>query len=138
MRDTARSCACIMTIHQPPAKVFAMFDKILLLSRRGELVYFGPTNLALKHFTQTLAIPPPDKFVNLAEWLVDVMACATAEQLTQMAMQYRRTEAYAAMETDVQNGKRHIEEQYVLRPTPPHTPIHHVFPHTLTSSGSCF
>jgi ABC-type multidrug transport system ATPase subunit len=56
----SRSCATIMTIHQPPAKVFALFDKILLLNRRGELVYFGPMNQVVDFFKTKLGIKEPE------------------------------------------------------------------------------
>jgi ABC-type multidrug transport system ATPase subunit len=40
----------ICTIHQPSAKVFALFDKLLLLSN-GKGAYFGPAATALDHFS---------------------------------------------------------------------------------------
>jgi len=46
-----RHCACLFTIHQPPASVFDLFDKVLLLNKNGEQVFFGPPNIAIKHFS---------------------------------------------------------------------------------------
>ena len=48
LRTTANSgCACILSIHQPPSKLFYMFDHVLLLTRLGEQAYFGPPQSAL-------------------------------------------------------------------------------------------
>jgi hypothetical protein len=53
--------SCIMTIHQPPASVLAQFDKLLLLSRRGELVYFGPTHQVQQYMCEWVGLPKPHK-----------------------------------------------------------------------------
>jgi ABC-type multidrug transport system ATPase subunit len=76
LRNVARRkpCACLMTIHQPSAKLFGLFDSILVLSRTGLLTYFGPTAGAVAHFTQVVGVPEPPKFVTLAEWLLEMMA----------------------------------------------------------------
>jgi hypothetical protein len=47
------------TIHQPSAKVFALFDTLLLLSA-GEAAYFGPRQGALPFFDK-LGFPCPVK-----------------------------------------------------------------------------
>jgi ABC-type multidrug transport system ATPase subunit len=65
--------SCIMTIHQPPASVLALFDKILLLSRRGELVYFGPTNEVQKYMVDWVGLHKPHKVKNPKPFLGDKM-----------------------------------------------------------------
>lgn len=41
----------IFTIHQPRSHIFADFDRLLLLAR-GKVVYFGPANQAIDHFSR--------------------------------------------------------------------------------------
>ncbi|KAJ1977873.1 hypothetical protein H4R35_002127 [Dimargaris xerosporica] len=44
-----RNMGALMTIHQPNAQTFRLFDKVILLSR-GHVVYFGPVDTALEYF----------------------------------------------------------------------------------------
>jgi hypothetical protein len=54
---------CVSTIHQPSPEVFALFDKVVLLSE-GRLIYFGPAKTAVDFFTAparqnpTVQLPP--------------------------------------------------------------------------------
>ena len=51
--------AVVITIHQPPARLFARFDRVALLTPRGETAYAGPAAGALPHFAACgLACPP--------------------------------------------------------------------------------
>eukprot|EP01126_Amoeba_proteus_P060970 TRINITY_DN8131_c0_g1_i35.p1 TRINITY_DN8131_c0_g1~~TRINITY_DN8131_c0_g1_i35.p1 ORF type:complete len:617 (-),score=126.37 TRINITY_DN8131_c0_g1_i35:111-1895(-) len=45
----AGECTIICTIHQPQAKIFKLFDNLVLLAK-GKIVYLGPANKVLKHF----------------------------------------------------------------------------------------
>ena len=40
----------VITIHQPSAKLFNLFDNIYLLSHQGENIYFGPPDNIIKYF----------------------------------------------------------------------------------------
>ena len=42
------NCSIVMTIHQPPERVFSAFDKVLLLSKTGNTAYFGAPDNALR------------------------------------------------------------------------------------------
>ena len=47
----SRGKTIICTIHQPSSEVFAMFDRILLLSE-GRTAFLGPIDQALKLFRE--------------------------------------------------------------------------------------
>jgi hypothetical protein len=46
-----RGLAVITSIHQPPANTWHCFDKVLLLTRRGEMAYSGPTAQAVAYLS---------------------------------------------------------------------------------------
>jgi len=45
-----KKCIVILSIHQPPLKVFHALDRILLLSSEGQVVYHGNSSDARNHF----------------------------------------------------------------------------------------
>lgn len=45
-----KKCIVILSIHQPPMKVFHALDRILLLSSEGQVVYHGNASDARNHF----------------------------------------------------------------------------------------
>jgi ABC-type multidrug transport system ATPase subunit len=55
--------AILCTIHQPNASLFENFDRLLLLQKGGETVYFGesslPRTLSLAQFTDWLVLLYP-------------------------------------------------------------------------------
>lgn len=57
LRKLASSCTIVNTIHQPQAKIFNLFDKLVLLNR-GSLVYMGQADKALDFFAK-LGYPCP-------------------------------------------------------------------------------
>lgn len=65
-----RRFAALVTIHQPSARIFHMFDKVILLSQ-GQLVYFGPTGETLEYFAKLGYHCPMHE--NPADFFVDVM-----------------------------------------------------------------
>ncbi|KAJ2226286.1 hypothetical protein IWW45_007527 [Coemansia sp. RSA 485] len=67
---TKRRIAVLMTIHQPSAKIFNIFDKVILLSQ-GHLVYFGPTRSAIQYFAKIGFQCPVHE--NPADYFVDLM-----------------------------------------------------------------
>eukprot|EP00002_Diphylleia_rotans_P008954 TRINITY_DN1895_c0_g1_i4.p1 TRINITY_DN1895_c0_g1~~TRINITY_DN1895_c0_g1_i4.p1 ORF type:complete len:625 (-),score=118.01 TRINITY_DN1895_c0_g1_i4:28-1902(-) len=69
MSRRGRSIAC--TIHQPDARVFDLFDKLLLLDSRGGLAYYGPTQHLLAYL-ETFDKRCPD-YHNPADFALDVL-----------------------------------------------------------------
>ena len=66
--------AILCTIHQPNSLVFASFDRLLLLQRGGDCVYFGEigkdASLLRGYFARNGAECPHD--ANPAEWILDI------------------------------------------------------------------
>lgn len=76
LKKLAAAGQCILcTIHQPNSALFESFDRLLLLQRGGECVYFGDIGkdavVLLEYFRKNGAICPPD--VNPAEWILDAV-----------------------------------------------------------------
>ncbi|KAJ1808844.1 hypothetical protein LPJ56_003918 [Coemansia sp. RSA 2599] len=59
-----------MTIHQPSARIFNIFDKVILLSQ-GSVVYFGPTAESISYFASIGYQCPVHE--NPADFFVDLM-----------------------------------------------------------------
>ncbi|EMC93966.1 hypothetical protein BAUCODRAFT_75202 [Baudoinia panamericana UAMH 10762] len=76
LRKLARSGQAILcTIHQPNASLFESFDRLLLLQKGGQCVYFGEigsdANVLIDYFARNGADCPPD--ANPAEWMLDAI-----------------------------------------------------------------
>ncbi|KAI4195627.1 MAG: hypothetical protein LQ350_007098 [Teloschistes chrysophthalmus] len=76
LKKLAAAGQCILcTIHQPNSHLFENFDRLLLLQRGGECVYFGDighdANVLLGYFRKNGAHCPPD--ANPAEWMLDAI-----------------------------------------------------------------
>ncbi|GMF50699.1 unnamed protein product [Phytophthora fragariaefolia] len=73
--DSGRTVLC--TIHQPSSDVFFLFDKLLLLKRGGETVYFGDLghrgNSIVQYFESIPSVPRIDKGYNPATWMLEVI-----------------------------------------------------------------
>lgn len=72
----------IFTIHSPNAKILALFDTLILLSR-GKIGYFGPANRALAYF-KSLGYRCPDS-ANPAEFFLNVLQMNTVDMLASSA-----------------------------------------------------
>lgn len=77
--------AILCTIHQPSGELFQVFDRLLLLRKGGQTVYFGDigkrSSTLLGYFERNGA-PPCDPDANPAEYILDVIgagATATSE-----------------------------------------------------------
>lgn len=73
LADNGQAVLC--TIHQPSSQLFCMFDRLLLLNRQGETVYFGdvgPNASTLIGYIESHSDStcPPD--VNPADWVLEV------------------------------------------------------------------
>ena len=75
--------AILCTIHQPGAALFENFDRLLLLQKGGETVYFGDigrnANILLEYFRRNGAVCPPD--TNIAEWMLDAIGAGNTPQI---------------------------------------------------------
>ncbi|KAJ1831477.1 hypothetical protein LPJ63_004251 [Coemansia sp. RSA 2711] len=65
-----RQIGAMMTIHQPSARIFNTFDKVILLSQ-GHVVYFGPTSSAIEYFAGIGFHCPVHE--NPADYFIDLM-----------------------------------------------------------------
>ncbi|KIW13500.1 hypothetical protein PV08_08688 [Exophiala spinifera] len=75
--------AILCTIHQPNSALFENFDRLLLLQRGGETVYFGDigkdAHVLLEYFHKYGADCPPD--ANPAEWMLDAIGAGIAPRI---------------------------------------------------------
>ena len=75
--------AILCTIHQPNASLFENFDRLLLLQRGGECVYFGDigkdANVLIDYFHRHGADCPSD--ANPAEWMLDAIGAGQAPRI---------------------------------------------------------
>eukprot|EP00116_Pleurobrachia_bachei_P004520 sb/3464782/ len=66
---TLKGRSILLTIHQPSAETFGLFDKVILL-KDGYTVYQGEPGLALPDFVEAGAVRPSDKYINPADYLL--------------------------------------------------------------------
>ncbi|PVI00433.1 ABC transporter CDR4 [Periconia macrospinosa] len=75
--------AILCTIHQPNSALFENFDRLLLLQRGGQCVYFGDigkdAHVLLDYFRKNGADCPSD--ANPAEWMLDAIGAGSAPRL---------------------------------------------------------
>ena len=75
--------AILCTIHQPNSALFENFDRLLLLQRGGQCVYFGDigkdAHVLLEYFRKHGAYCPPD--ANPAEWMLDAIGAGQASRI---------------------------------------------------------
>jgi len=68
--------AVLVTIHQPSAQVFSVFDTLLLLAKGGKTVYFGDigeNGRTVRNYFDRYGAPCPEE-TNLAEHMIDVVS----------------------------------------------------------------
>ena len=68
--------AVLVTIHQPSAQVFSVFDSLLLLAGGGKTVYFGDigdNGRTVRDYFDRYGAPCPEE-TNLAEHMIDVVS----------------------------------------------------------------
>ncbi|TFK26772.1 ABC-transporter [Coprinopsis marcescibilis] len=75
--------AILCTIHQPSALLFESFDRLLLLERGGETVYFGDigedSHIIRSYFAQRGAICPTN--VNPAEYMLEAIGAGVTPRI---------------------------------------------------------
>ena len=84
LRKLAAAGQCILcTIHQPNSALFENFDRLLLLQKGGQCVYFGDigkdAHVLLEYFRRNGADCPRD--ANPAEWMLDAIGAGNAPQI---------------------------------------------------------
>jgi ATP-binding cassette, subfamily G (WHITE), member 2, SNQ2 len=86
LRNLAQSGTAILcTIHQPSAELFQQFDRLLLLKKGGQTVYFGPLgdrSATLIDYFQRNGARRIEEQENVAEYMLEVIgagATATSE-----------------------------------------------------------
>ena len=84
LKKLATAGQCILcTIHQPNSALFESFDRLLLLQRGGECVYFGDIGkdavVLLEYFRKNGAICPSN--ANPAEWMLDAIGAGQAPRI---------------------------------------------------------
>ena len=82
--------AILLTIHQPPAKVFNLFHSVYALSSIGRCIYEGPPGGIIDHLKKFgLDIPP---FSNVADYLVETSSGQEGIPIMkEMALEHERT-----------------------------------------------
>lgn len=109
---SAAGQAILCTIHQPNSALFENFDRLLLLQRGGQCVYFGDigkdAHVLLDYFRRHGADCPPD--ANPAEWMLDAIGAGSAPRLGDRDWSdvWRDSEEFAEV-------KRHITEMKTQR-----------------------
>ncbi|UZJ55591.1 hypothetical protein CBS101457_004911 [Exobasidium rhododendri] len=97
LADNGQTILC--TIHQPSALLFETFDRLLLLQRGGQVVYFGPVGKDGQHvidyFGQGGAQCPPG--INPAEFMLDAIGAGSQKRVgdRDWAEIYKDSELYA-------------------------------------------
>ncbi|KAJ7364390.1 pleiotropic drug resistance ABC transporter [Mycena albidolilacea] len=82
----ANGQAILCTIHQPSAELFQIFDRLLLLRKGGQVVYFGdigPNSSTLIHHFESNGSRPCDPSENPAEFMLDVIGAGATASSTQ-------------------------------------------------------
>ena len=77
--------AILCTIHQPSAILFQRFDRILLLAKGGNPVYFGPIGdnaSILTGYLERNGAAPCGTTQNPAEWMLEVIGAAPGSSTT--------------------------------------------------------
>ena len=84
LRKLSAAGQCILcTIHQPNSALFENFDRLLLLQKGGQCVYFGDigkdAHVLLDYFRRNGADCPSD--ANPAEWMLDAIGAGNAPRV---------------------------------------------------------
>jgi ABC-type multidrug transport system ATPase subunit/ABC-type multidrug transport system permease subunit len=97
----AMGVTIVATIHQPAARVLALSDKLMLLSR-GRTVYFGPTSHAVKYF-EKIGYPLPN-LENPADFFLDCINSdfASEEQVEKISNAWTQSEEKKVLDAELE------------------------------------
>ncbi|KIP11760.1 hypothetical protein PHLGIDRAFT_114337 [Phlebiopsis gigantea 11061_1 CR5-6] len=110
--------AILCTIHQPSSLLFESFDRLLLLERGGETVYFGdigPDATVLREYLARYGAQCPSN-VNPAEYMLDAIGAGLAPRIGEKdwADIWRDSPEYEQMRQEIEV----IKQQGLARPAP--------------------
>ena len=73
----------VISIHQPSSVLFLQFDNVILLSPKGETVYFGPRKSVLPFLASSKHICPPG--INPSEFCLDIVSLLPSAEVTELS-----------------------------------------------------
>jgi ABC-type multidrug transport system ATPase subunit/ABC-type multidrug transport system permease subunit len=104
--DTGRTIVC--TIHQPSTEVFMLFDKLLLLKRGGQTVYFGDLGKRARtmvgYFEAIPGVRPLPEGYNPATWMLECIGAGVNhlhDNPVDFVDQFNSSETKRAMDADL-------------------------------------
>jgi len=112
--------AILCTIHQPNSALFENFDRLLLLQKGGETVYFGDigkdSQVLLSYFHQHGAECPPD--ANPAEWMLDAIGAGITPRIgdRDWGEIWRESEELAAVKAEIVEMKARRQRERANEP----------------------
>ncbi|CCM03954.1 uncharacterized protein FIBRA_06107 [Fibroporia radiculosa] len=119
LADHGQSIVC--TIHQPSAELFEVFDKLLLLRKGGQTVYFGDmgaqASTVINYFERHGA-RPCGELENPAEYMLDVVgAGATATSTADWSGLWKKSREAENLQHDLEMIRVHGRSQPPNKPT---------------------
>ncbi|KIW92594.1 uncharacterized protein Z519_06441 [Cladophialophora bantiana CBS 173.52] len=117
---SAAGQAILCTIHQPNSALFENFDRLLLLQKGGETVYFGDigkdAHVLLGYFHKYGADCPPD--ANPAEWMLDAIGAGIAPRIGDRDWGdiWRESDELATVKTEIMDMKAQRQRQVAGEP----------------------
>lgn len=112
--------AILCTIHQPNSALFENFDRLLLLQRGGETVYFGDigkdAHVLLSYFHKYGADCPSD--ANPAEWMLDAIGAGIAARIgdRDWGEIWRESEELASIKAEITEMKAKRQREVASEP----------------------
>lgn len=110
--------AILCTIHQPSSLLFESFDRLLLLERGGETVYFGDigpdSHVLREYFARYGAVCPSN--MNPAEYMLDAIGAGLAPRVGDRDWKdvWLDSPEYQQMRQEIER----IKQEGVARPAP--------------------
>ncbi|KAA1475301.1 pleiotropic drug resistance ABC transporter [Dentipellis sp. KUC8613] len=107
LRDLAdHGQAILCTIHQPSAELFQVFDRLLLLRKGGQMVYFGDigeNSRTMLEYFETHGGPTCPPNANPAEYILDTIgAGATAKSQTDWHEAWKHSDEATRLQTELE------------------------------------
>ncbi len=72
----------LLTIHQPSHRLFLMFERIVLVSPHGNVVYAGKRDQVIPYFTKHVGLPTLPRGYSPGEYLLDLVCPAKSDETT--------------------------------------------------------
>jgi len=73
-----RSKVVLLTIHQPSNRLFLKFERVVLVSPHGNVVYAGERSRVIDYFVKEVGLPDLPSGYSPAEYLLDLVCPATS------------------------------------------------------------